>query len=245
MKEFLLLVLMTLPAAANDAAPALKAYPVPMEAAVGSFEGDVSETWAKVRRLMRESRLKEYAWGISNAIARRNSKSAQAALDKMVRDFPDVAKEEPHAIEYHQGLIHFWKKDFDAAYLEFDKVLKGMEREYPNGIPPGAPYAAVNTSFMADAYFARGATAMQFGSFKRAVADIEKTISMSPRPKAYMYGNKCRALLPLKMYKEASEAYDSAYKINPKWVERAEDRTRTCDILLKNGLQPQACLPKK
>lgn len=244
MKKFLLLALMATPAAANDATQAIQAYPMPMEAAVGSFDRDVHDTWVTVRRLMSEMRLKRYALEINNSIARRNSESAQSALDKLVRDFPDVAKQEPHAIEYHQGLINFWKKDFEGAYLEFDKVVKGMEQQYPGGIPASDPDAASNKSFMADAYFARGAAEMHLGSFKQAVPDIEKTIAMSSKPKAYMYGNKCRALLPLKKYKEAAEAYEVAYRINPKWAEKAEDRHRICDILQKNGFQPQACAKK-
>ena len=242
MKLLLILILTGLPAAANDGRSVPQNVAVPMETAIGDFEGDVSDTWAKLRALMGESRREKYGWEINSAIAKRDPGSAQSALDGMLREFPEIKKEEPHAIEYHQGLIYFWGRNFDNAYREFDKLVKALEQKYPHGIPAGGKYSAINTSFMAEAYFNRGAVEMQTRAYARAVTDIDKAFALLP--KAYMQVNKCRALLPLKKYKEAAEAYDLAYKIDPKWAESAEDRSRMCEALLKNGLQPQPCLSK-
>lgn len=240
MKLLLTLLLAGLPAAAKDSKPVPQDFPVPMETAVRNFEDDVADASAKIRQLMAESRLKGYGWQINYAIAQHDPETAQKALDNMIREFPEIKKEEPHAIEYHQGLIYFWRKDFDAAYKGFDKIINALELKYPNGIPPGSKYYSVNTSFMAEAYFNRGATEMQLRAFARAVVDIDKAFALMP--KAYMQVNKCRALLPLKKYKEAAAAYELAYKIDSKWAKSAEDRPRMCEALLKNGFQPKPCL---
>jgi hypothetical protein len=54
--------------------------------------------------------------------------------------------------------------------------------------------------------------------------------------------NKCRALMRLKKYKEAAEAYDLAYKIDAKWAVDAQEKESICRKLAANNFQPEPCL---
>lgn len=225
--------------------PVPQDYPIPMETAVGSFENDVDDTWDKIRRLMGESRLKKYGRELNAAISKHDAVSAQKYLDGMISDFPEIKTKEPHAIEYHQGNINFWKKDFEGAYKEFDKVVKALEQKYAKGIPPGGKYSEVNSAFMGDAYFGRGASLMQMKEYASAAADMDKAISITPYKKAYMHMNKCRALFQLKKYKDAAAALDAGYAINPAVVDKAADREIICGTLLENDCKPKACAKVK
>lgn len=235
MKLLLILLFSALPAFAEDAVP----VSIPMETSVGNFEDEVASVSARLRQLMFESRLAKYGRQINRSISAHDPETAQAALDNMLRDFPEIKTKEPQAVEHHQSLINFWRKDFAASYKGFDTIIHALEKDYPNGVPPGK-YAAINTSFMAESYFNRGSSEMQLRAFKQAAADFDKAYALMP--KAYMQVNKCRALLPLKKYKEASEAFDLAYKVYPKGLDGIEDKGRICTVLAQNNFNPGPCL---
>lgn len=235
MKLLLILLFYAIPACAEEAV----SVPIPMETSVGNFEDEVESVSARLRQLMSDSRRERYGRQFNRSIYAHDPDAAQAALDNMLRDFPEIKVKEPQAVEHHQSLIHFWRKDFNTAYSGFDRIVQVLEKEYPHGIPPGK-YTAINTAFMAEAYFNRGSSEMQLRAYKHAAADFDKAYTLMP--KAYMQVNKCRALLPLKRYKEASEALDLAYKINPKGCEGIEDKGRICDVLAQNNFIPKPCL---
>lgn len=237
-------MLAVMPAGATDVKPVQQdPPPMLMEIAVGSFEEEVDSVSSKLRRLMWESRRESYGRQINNAIATRDPDAAQKALDGLVREYPELKKQEPHAIEYHQGNIAFWRGDLKSAYSEFDKAIKALEQEYPNGVPPGGQYSDMNASFLSGLYFSRGATQMHQGQFAKAILDMDKAISVSPKPIAYMQVNKCRALIALKKYKEATESFELAYKIDSQWAMNTKDKSLICETLAKNSFQPQPCLP--
>ncbi len=246
MKLLLMLLLVASPAIADDTKAIPPDSPALMGIDVGNFEEDAESVYSKLRRLMFESREKRQVRRINEAIAKRDPETAQKELDTLVRDYPDLKKEEPQAIEFHQATINFWKGDLNGAYEGFNQTIKEVEQEFPNGIVPrDHKYWKENTHFLAKLYFGRGATELHLQKYAQAILDINKAISVSPEPMAYMQFNKCRALLRIKKYKDAAEAYNSAYKIDSTWATNIQDKGEVCTLLEKNGLHPQPCLPKK
>ncbi len=244
MKIIVIILLVGSPIFAAEPQPKTPETAVPMEMPATSFEEDVDDAWDKIRRLLLESKRDKYGKEINRALARHDATAAQSALDGLIKDFPEVLKQQPFAIKYHQGNIAFWKRDFRTAYSELNLLVTTLERKYPNGIPAGK-YAETNTSFMSDAYFGRGATQMQLGRYLEAVSDMDKAQSLVlPKYstiKAYIPLNKCRALIKLKNYNAAAEAFGLAYKLNPLVAEKAEDKDYICGSLAKNGLRPKPC----
>jgi tetratricopeptide (TPR) repeat protein len=241
MKIFLMVMLAVLPVSAAEDRSAQEAVAIPMELDSSAFNNDVESVSEKIRRLLWESRREKYGREINSAIASRDTGSAQKALDGLVRDYPELKKQEPHALEYHQGSINFWNRDFNGAYKEFDAVVKGLEAKYPDGIPAGGKFSEINASFMAGAYFSRGAVEMQRGNFAKADRDISRAILISPKPVAYMYLNRCRTLIRMKKYQEASTVYDLASNVDSGWVTGQPDNSYSCAKLSENGFRPKNC----
>jgi len=240
MKSILLSLMIAVPVAANGEYPAGAPEPVLMELESQTFEVEAETAYQKLKRMLRESRREKYVRNITLAVARRDTEAAQKALDELVAEYPEVVRNEPNSIRYHQGGIHFWRKDFEEAYKEMDAVVSSLERKYPKGIPAGGKYSEINAMFMSDAYFARGAAAMQLSRFAQAAGDFKKAFSLAP--KAYIPLNMCRALLRLGKRKEAAEAYDLAFSMNAPTAEKAEDRGYICGMLSKNEPLPKACV---
>jgi len=246
MKLLLTIMLASSPAIAGDSKTIPQESPALMDIEVGNFEEDAEDVYSKLRRLMFTSREKRQVWEIGKALTNRDTESAQKALDTLVREYPELKKEEPQAIVFHQATINFWRGDLSGAYEGFNKAIKELEQIFPNGVvPQGHKYWKENTSFMSKLYFGRGATELHQRKYAQAILDIDKAISVSPEPRAYMQFNKCRALLRLNQYKEAAEAYTLAYKIDSTWAVNVEDKVGICTLLGKNGFQPQPCPPKK
>jgi tetratricopeptide (TPR) repeat protein len=245
MKTILILMLAALPASAADAVPAQPAeqaeLAVPMELDSSSFNDDAESISAKIRRMIGESRKEKLVREMNSA--QKDPAAAQKALDIIAKEDPEMKKEQPHVFEYYQGSIDFFQRDFDKAYDNFDNAIKTFHEKYPGGIPQGKYYEH-NAAFVADLYMGRGTTAMFLKQDAEAVKDINRAILTSPKPRAYMQVNKSRALIRLKKYKEASEAYDRAYEVDPKWTASSSDRATVCAILAKKGFQPQACQVK-
>lgn len=229
------------PVTAGNPEPVSVSSAVPMELAVDTFEEDAEDVWTKVRRLMSETKLKKYTREINLALAKHEPDAAQKALDGMLRDFPEIGKQEPHAVEYQQGRIDFWRKDFKGAYEEFDKVVKAMSKKYPKGVPPGGKYSELNTAFMSDAYFCRGAALLQLRNYPQAILDFDKAIATSQVPAAFRQLNKGRALIQMRKFKEAAGAYEAAAKIDPDWVKKEEDTAWICRVMAANGHKPEVC----
>lgn len=244
MKSLLIAMVMASPSFAADNKPAPQDLAVPMEISVGSFEEDADGVWDKVRRLIGESRVKQYGRAVTQAIAKRDPVTAQRALDEMLQKYPEIRDKEPQAIEYHQGNINFWKKDFEGAYSEFDKVVRALEKQYPNGVPPGRKYSEINAYFMSDAYFGRAATLLQLKKYPGAVEDLDKAIAVTPHKRAVLYVNRCRALFKLKEYAAAAESLDRAYLVTPMMVDNAQDRNYLCQVFAEKGVQSKACVKK-
>jgi len=244
MKSLLIAMFIASPAFAVENKPAPQAIAVPMEISVGSFEEDASGVWDKVRQLIGESRVKRYGREITKAIAKHDPVTAQKALDEMMKNHPEIKTKEPHAIEYHQGNINFWKKDFEGAYKEYSTIVKALELAYPNGVPPGGKYSEINAYFMSDAYFGRAASLLQLKKYPEAVADLDKAIAVTPHKRAALYVNKCRALFKMKEYGAAAESLDLAYIVTPVVVDSAQDKKYICEIFVQKGVQSKACAQK-
>ncbi|HOI41331.1 MAG TPA: hypothetical protein PK523_00165 [Elusimicrobiales bacterium] len=240
MKTILLSLLIAFPAAAHGESRTEVPELIPMELESQSFEVEAETAYQKLKRMLRESRHARCVRNITLAIARRDHEAAQKALDELVAEYPESVRNEPNAIRYHQGSIYFWRKDFENAYKEMDTVVGYLEHKYPKGIPAGGKYSEINAMFMSDAYFARGAAAMQMSRFAQAAGDFEKAFRLAP--KAYIPLNLCRALLRLGKRKEATEAYDQAYSMHAPTAENAEDRGYICGMLAKNDPLPKACV---
>jgi len=246
MKLILTLLLVVSPAMADDSKAIPQDSPALMGIDVGDFEEDAESVYSKLRRLMFESREKRQVRRINEAIAKRDPEAAQKELDTLVRDYPDLKKEGAEAIGFHQATINFWRGDLNGAYEGFDKAVKEVERRFPSdSVPRDHKYWKENMHFLAKLYFGRGATELHQRRYPQAILDIDKAISISPEPLAYMQFNKSRALLRMKQYKKAAEAFDLAYKIDSNWTTNIEDKGEVCMLLGKNGYHPQACLPKK
>lgn len=223
---------------ASETKPSVQEPPIPMELAPVSFEDDVEGTWAKIRRLIAESKRDKYWRGIHSAAARHDPEAVQKALDGLIKDFPEVLKQSPFPVQYQYGIIHFWRRDFRKAYDTLDPIIKTLEHKYPNGIPPGK-YAENNKYFMSDAYFGRGAAQMQLRNYAEAVEDFGKAFSLAANP--YLPLNKCRALLKLRKFQAAAKEFDMAYQLNPLITEKAEDNDYLCNVLVKEGFHPKPC----
>lgn len=244
MKSLLMAIVIASPCSAADIKSAPQDLAVPMEVSATSFEEDADGVWDKVRRLMGESRVKQYGRAVTRAIAKHDPVTAQQALDEMLQKYPEIKDKEPQAIEYHQANINFWKKDFEGAYGEFDKVVRALEKQFPSGVPPGGKYSEVNAYFMSDAYFGRAATLLQLKKYPGAVEDLDKAIAVTPHKRAVLYVNKCRALFKLKEYAAAAEALDHAYGVTPMMVDNAQDRNYLCQVFSEKGVQAKACAKK-
>lgn len=241
MKLLLIIVLTVLPALADDSKAIPQDSPALIGIEVGNFEEDAESVYSKLRRLIFESREKRQVRRINEAIAKRDPEAAQKALDTLVREYPDL-----QTITYHQAAINFWKGNLSGANEGFTKAISEVEQKFPNGnVPREHQYWKENTHFLGKLYFGRGATELYQRKYAQAILDIDKAISISPEPLAYMQFNKCRAHLRIKQYKEASEAYALAYKIDSAWSVSMGDNKEICTLLGKNGFQPQPCLPKK
>lgn len=243
MRMLFTIMLAVSPVYSGDTKAVPQDSPVPMEMESTTFEDDVDSASAKILRWITESRERRQVRRIREALVNRDTKSAQEALDTLVRDFPEIKEQEPQAIRFHQGNINFWKRDLDGAYKEYDEAIKALEQEYPKGFPPGN-YLDNNKSFMADLYFGRGATQLHRRKYPEAIADINKAM-LTYQPRAYMMVNKCRAFLRLKKYKEAADAYNAAYKINSEKALEAEDKADICTLLEKNSFRPLPCVSKE
>ncbi len=245
MKSLLIAMFIASPAFAAENKPAPRDLAVPMEVSVGSFEEDAAGVWDKVRQLIGESRTKRYGREISKAIAKHDPVSAQRALDEMLKNNPEIKTKEPYAINYHQGNINFWKKDFKGAYKEYSTIVKALELKYPNGVPPGGKYSEINAYFMSDAYFGRAASLLQLKKYPEAVEDLDKAISVTPHKRAALYVNKCRALFKMKEYGAAAESLDLAYGVTPIAVDSAQDKKHICEIFAQKSVQSKACSQEK
>lgn len=246
MSLLLTIMLAVSPAIANDSkAVPTQGSPVLADEPVGNFEEEAESVFERLRRLMFTSHEKKQVRKIDEALAKHDPASAQKALDTLLREYPELKKDEPQAVEFHQANIDFWRGDFNSAYTKFDAAIKELEKIYPNGIVPAGPYQENNSSFLAELYLSRGVTALNQHKYAQAILDIDKAIAVSPKPWAYMQINKCRAHLRLKQYKESAEAYSLAYKLNPAWSANAENKEEFCATLEKNGFHPQPCQSKQ
>lgn len=234
------------PAIAGDSKDVPQNSPVLVAEPVGNFEEEAESVFERLRRLMFASRVKRQVRNINEALAKHDPASAQKSLDTLLREHPELKKDEPQAMEFHQANIDFWRGDFNSAYEKYNTAIKELEKEYPNGIvPKGGPYWENNASFLAELYLSRGVTEFNQQKYAQAILDIDKAISVSPKPWAYMQINKCRALLRLKQYEKATEVYNLAYKINPDWAAKEENKVEFCATLEKNGFHPQPCQSKQ
>lgn len=246
MKLFLIILLAAAPVIAADTKAPAQNTPPAVDVPVGTFEEDSEDIWEKIRRMIFESRQRKQVRRIDDALRRHNPNEAQEALDTLLKEFPELKEQEPQAVQYHQANIDFWRGDFKTAYAAYDTAIKELEEIYPNGnVPRGKPYWENNASFLAELYLDRGVTAMNQQKYQQAVTDIDKAITVSPTPRAYMHINKCRALVQLNQYKEAADAYNQAYKFNPKWAANSENRDEFCAVLAKNNFPAIACQQRK
>ena len=243
MKTLMILLVLTIPAGAAIAAVSKpeqqEEVAVPMDLdATSTFNNDVESVSEKIRRLMFESRREARIRAINSA--QRDPVAAEKALEAIEQSEPELKKQQPQAFSLFHGNITFWKRDFAGAYKNFDEAIWFLNQNFPNGFPADKNYEK-NASFVTEVYMGRGSAAMFLGKDKEAVKDFDVALKTSPKPYAYMYMNKCRALVHLKEYKEAAEALDSAQGLDANWIAGKEDKPAICDILSQNGLQPLAC----
>ena len=239
MKLILIIILAALPVSAAQDNAAEQELAIPVQLDSSSFDNDVASVSEKLRRLMWESRREKYFREINNS--QWDPGAAQAALDALAKESPELKKAEPHTFEYQQGRISLFKRDYAGAYEEFDSAIKALEEKYPNGIPPKGQYYENNASFMADLYMGRGVVKLCLGHTGEAMRDMNKAVFVSPRARAYMQSERCRALILLKRYQEATAAYDMAYSLDSKWPSKSGYHGKICETLGKRGFQPQAC----
>ena len=245
MKLLILLMLVMPPVSANDNKPVTKQeYVIPVDAQGNYFEDRPDSVFEKVWRWLFGSKREKNLRRIYAELAAHDPVAAQNALDTLVRDNPELKSNEPQAIKYHQGMINFWKGDLDGAYKELNEAIKELEPEFHKGFARNK-YWERNTNFMARLYFSRGITLLRQKKYQPALADIDLASHVSTQPRAYLYLNKCRALLMLKRYNDATAAFDRAYSTNPTWVSGAEDKASICAVLIQNGFKPQLCVPAK
>lgn len=240
MRILIILMLAAAPAGASGEEAAAVSVSMPDGVGVGSFEEDADTVYAKLRRLMLDSRKERFNWQLNHALDQRDPAGAQAAMDALLKEFPESKAEEPNSLKYHQGGICFWRGDFDGAWREFDSAAKALERKYPEGIPPG-PYAKLNATFMSSIYFSRGAAELHRKRYAPAAADMEKAIAAAPEPRAYMHINKCWALLSMGKYREAALSYDRAYAIDAKFLAASEKDYPVCPQITAHGAQARLC----
>ena len=245
MKLLIMLMFALPPVSANDNKPVMKQeYVVPADAQGGYFDDKTDGVFEKVWRWFFGSSREKYLRRIYAELAAHDPVAAQNALDTLVRDYPELKKDEPQAIKYHQGMINLGKGDLDGAYKELDEAIKELEPEFHTGFARGK-YWERNTNFMARLYFSRGVTLLRQKKYQPALADIDLASHTSTQPRAYVYVNKCRALLMLKRYKDAAAEFDLAYRTNPTWVSDTEDKASICAVLSQNAFKPQPCVPAK
>lgn len=238
MKSLLILILTALPAAAqNTAVPQEMAVPVQLDSS--AFNNDVESVSEKIRRLIWESRRDKMLRELNSS--QNDPEQAQRSLDTLAKEYPELKKEQPRAFEYHQGRISLFKRDYKGAHAEFDTALRILEEKYQGGNPPQGKYYAINAAFMSDLYMGRGVSLMCMGKDQEALKDMNRAIMLSPKARAYMQAERARALIRLRKYQEASDAYDTAYHTDPKWAASSGYQGQICSALAKKGLQPQAC----
>ncbi len=241
MKQLLIMMFFVVPLSANDANPVPAVPGLDISVNVGGFEDDIASVSAKLRDEIKKNRIKSVAAKVSEAINKHDPDSAQKALDQILNELPELVSRESAGVWRYQGLIHLWKNNFDEAYGDFDRIVKLIEKVYPGGIQTSSDNFS-EVVFISNAYFNRGSTALQKNLYAAAVKDIDIAISL--RPAFFMYHEKTQALIGLKKYKEAAEAYDLAYKMNNQVVE-SPDSTYICGELAKNGISSKACSVKK
>lgn len=238
MKSLLIIILAALPAAAqNTAVPQEMAVPVQLDSS--AFDNDVEGVSEKIRRLIWESRRDKMFRELNSV--QNDPELAQKSLDTLTKEYPEIKKEQLRAFEYHQGRISLFKRDYKGAYGEFDTALRALEEKYQGGTPPQGKYYAINAAFMSDLYMGRGVSLMCLGKDQEALKDMNRAIMLSPKARAYMQAERARALIRLRKYQEASEAYDNAYHTDPKWAGTSGYQAQICGALAKKGFQPQAC----
>lgn len=239
MKYLLILALAALPAAAASTQDVQQDLAVPIQLDSSAFDNDVESISEKVRRLLWESRKEKYIRDINSV--RNNPDSAQIALESLEKEYPELKKAEPHAFEYHHGRVALFKRDYAGAFTEFNTALATLEAKYQGGNPPRNQYYEINASFMSDLYMGRGVSLMCQGKDKEALKDMNRAINLSPKARAYMQAERARALIRLKRYQEATDAFDSAFGTDPKWAAGSEYETQICGALVKKGFKPKAC----
>lgn len=238
MKLLITLILAAAPVYATEAAPVPQEMSVQVEMDPGDFSADAEGVSVKVRRLISESRRDRQIRELNSP--RRDPEAAQRALDALAAESPELAKKEAHSFSFHQGSIQFWRGDIAGANKYFDTALQLLMKKYPDGVPQGK-FAEKNASFVSDIYMGRGTTAMILGRDADAIKDMTRAIEVTPRPKAFLHYNRCRALVRTKQYKAAAADLDAAYRIDAGLTQTSGDRVKICAILSKNGLQSQAC----
>ncbi len=241
MKILMIMCLAAVPvSAASPAAETTETLTVPIELDSSSFNDDVESASEKIRRLIWESKKEKYFHDI-NSVSN-NPEVAQKALDALERDYPELKKEQPRAFEFQHGRVELFKKNYKGAYGQFNTALATLESKYEGGIPPRNQYYEINASFMSDLYMGRGVSLMCMGRDEEALKDMNRAIFLSPKARAYMQAERARALIRLKRYQEAVEAYNSACSTDLKWAVASDYHPQICGALLKKGFKPSACV---
>lgn len=243
MKTIIIMMLAAAPAFAAIETREKEELAIPMELDTSTFENDVEGVSDRLRRFLWESKKEKNIRQVNEA--GKDPAAAQTALDALSKEHPELKEREPHVFDYFQGTISFWQRDFAGSYKSFDTAIRLFNQKYPDGLPQGGQHAMKNSSFVSNLYMGRGTVAMFLGRDSEAVKDMNVAIHYSPKPRPDMQVNRCRALVRLKKYQEASEALDHAFGINAEWTAAVSDRPEICRILAKRSLQPRACVPAK
>lgn len=241
MKYLIIALMAVMPASAANTPNSqdmLQELAIPMEMDASSFDSDVESTSEKIKRILFESRRQRMIREINSP--QHDPVGAQKALEVFEKENPEMLREQPQAFSFMRGGISFWKKDFEGAYKNYDKAIRSLWEKYPGGFPGGENYKK-NASFVSEAYMGRGTSAMFIGRYEEAVADMNQAIRIAPETYAFMFMNKCRALVRAKRYKEAAVALDRANGLDFAWLASKADKAAICDILFKHGQSSQGC----
>ncbi len=143
-----------------------------------------------------------------------------------------------------RGSANFMAGDFKGAYNDSNKSLQILEymQNQRLAIIENTPNKNLDRNayktLIANAYFGRGSASNELGHYDDALADFNKALALAPQ--ARILRKKSQALIALKRYQEAADAYSEAVKQDPK-IKQPRDAKIICAVLQQGGQHISAC----
>lgn len=185
------------------------------------FEGQIDEASKELLSEMHKERTRRLYRSVLSSKVDGNPAAVKEKLDKLI-DSPDITKEMQSVLYQERGMMSLVMRDFNESGKDLDRSISMLESF--KELTPGQKFA------LANAHYGRGALSFYSGKIEPSLSEFDTALSISPT--IYMHLLKCKALIRLGRYGDATKAYESGMLFSDKF--KAEAKTE-CLALQKSG----------